>query len=47
MERFRDIPGVEAADFTNLIPLTPNDDDDPFWIDANQAVLASRMRPEC
>jgi predicted permease len=36
IDRFRNIPGVEAADFTNLVPLTPNDDDAPFWIDANR-----------
>jgi predicted permease len=39
IERFRSIPGVEAADFTNLVPLTPNDDDAPFWIDANKPSL--------
>ena len=36
IDRFRNTPGVEAADFTNLVPLTPNDDDAPFWIDANR-----------
>lgn len=32
IERIRSIPGVEAADFTDLVPLTGEDSDMPFWI---------------
>jgi predicted permease len=36
LERIRTIPGVQAADFTMLIPLTPGDDEAPFWIDSQK-----------
>ena len=32
IERIRNIPGVQAADFTGLVPLTGLDADMPFWI---------------
>jgi predicted permease len=31
-DRLRAIPGVEAADFTTLVPLSGNDDALPFWV---------------
>ncbi len=36
LERIRTIPGVQAADFTMLIPLTPSDDEAPFWINSQK-----------
>ena len=36
MERIRSIPGVQAADFTMLVPLTPDDNEAPFWIDSQK-----------
>ncbi len=36
LERVRTIPGIQAADFTMLIPLTPDDDEAPFWIDSQK-----------
>jgi putative ABC transport system permease protein len=32
LERIRRIPGVQAADFTNIIPLSEQDNGGPFWI---------------
>jgi predicted permease len=32
IERIRNIPGVQAADFTDLVPLSGRDADMPFWI---------------
>jgi predicted permease len=32
IERIRQVPGVQAADFTNLVPLTPTDNLSPFWV---------------
>jgi putative ABC transport system permease protein len=32
MERIRNVPGVQAADFTDLVPLGGRDADMPFWI---------------
>jgi putative ABC transport system permease protein len=37
MERIRQIPGVQAADFTNLVPLSGDDNLSPFWIGSQQA----------
>ena len=34
LERIRTIPGVQAADFTMLVPLTRDQDMAPFWIDS-------------
>jgi predicted permease len=36
LERIRTIPGVQAADFTMLLPLTNADDEAPFWIDSQK-----------
>ncbi|MGC2331849.1 MAG: ABC transporter permease [Candidatus Acidiferrales bacterium] len=36
LETFRNIPGVEAADFTDLVPLTPHSNGAPFFIDDNK-----------
>jgi predicted permease len=36
LERIRMIPGVQAADFTMLVPLTSDDDEAPFWIDSQK-----------
>jgi predicted permease len=32
IERIREIPGVQAADFTNIVPLSEEDNGTPFWI---------------
>ncbi len=32
IERIREIPGVQAADFTNIVPLSEQDNGTPFWI---------------
>ncbi|MGB6690200.1 MAG: ABC transporter permease [Terracidiphilus sp.] len=32
LERIRRIPGVEAADLTNLVPLNGGDNSGPFWL---------------
>ena len=36
LDRIRAIPGVQAADFTELVPLTDGDADAPFWIDSQK-----------
>ncbi|MGH9742664.1 MAG: ADOP family duplicated permease [Candidatus Acidiferrum sp.] len=36
LERIREIPGVQAADFAELVPLTRNDSEAPFWIDSHK-----------
>ncbi|HEX4809635.1 MAG TPA: ABC transporter permease [Bryobacteraceae bacterium] len=33
-DRLRSIPGVQAAEFTTLVPLSGNDDALPFWLDS-------------
>lgn len=38
LDRIRTIPGVRAADFTELVPLTDNDAEAPFWIDSRKPV---------
>lgn len=40
MERIRQIPGVEAADFTNEFPLSGEDNDSPFWIGPHSAAYS-------
>ena len=35
-QRIREIPGVQAADITSLVPLSQQDDSGPFWIGAQQ-----------
>lgn len=32
MERIRQVPGIQSADLTTLVPLSPNDNSIPFWI---------------
>ncbi len=45
LERIRSIPGVQAADFTMLVPLTDDDNDTPFWIGSDKpAVLQNAPR---
>ena len=36
MERIREIPGVQAADFTALVPLSQHDNSGPFWVGSQQ-----------
>jgi putative ABC transport system permease protein len=36
LERVRAIPGVKAADIADLVPLTRNDSEAPFWIDSQK-----------
>jgi predicted permease len=36
MERIRQIPGVQAADFTTAVPLTGEDGYLPFWLDSQK-----------
>jgi predicted permease len=36
LDRIRATPGVQAADFTMLVPLTPDDNEAPFWIDGRK-----------
>jgi len=35
-QRIREIPGVEAADITNMVPLGQNDNSGPFWVGSHQ-----------
>jgi predicted permease len=35
--RIREIPGIQAADFTNVVPLSENDNGGPFWVGAQQS----------
>jgi predicted permease len=37
LNRIRNIPGVEAADLTNLLPLAGGDNSGPFWIGSTQS----------
>jgi predicted permease len=37
LERLRNVPGVEAADLSNLVPLSGGDNSGPFWIGATQS----------
>jgi predicted permease len=37
LDRIREIPGVQAADFTNIVPLSDNDNGGPFWVGAQQS----------
>jgi predicted permease len=32
LDRIRHVPGVEAADFTNIVPLSEEDNGGPFWV---------------
>jgi putative ABC transport system permease protein len=40
LERIRTIPGLQAADFTMLVPLTRDDNEAPFWIDSQKPAVA-------
>ena len=37
LDRIGEIPGVQAADFTNIVPLSEHDNGGPFWIGAQQS----------
>jgi predicted permease len=37
LDRIRQIPGVQAADFTNIVPLSEEDNGGPFWIGAQES----------
>jgi predicted permease len=37
LDRIHQVPGVESADFTNIVPLSENDNGGPFWIGAEQS----------
>ncbi len=39
LDRIRMIPGVQAADFTMLVPLTNDDNDAPFWIGSQKPAV--------
>jgi predicted permease len=36
LQRLRNVPGVKAADLTNIVPLSGSDNSGPFWIGATQ-----------
>lgn len=37
LDRIRQIPGIEAADFTNIVPLSDHDNGGPFWLGTQQS----------
>jgi len=37
LERIRRVPGVQAADFTNIVPLSEQDNGGPFWVGPQQS----------
>jgi predicted permease len=37
LDRVRKISGVQAADFTNIVPLSEKDNGGPFWVGAQQS----------
>lgn len=37
LERIRQIPGVQAADFTNIVPLGGQDNGGPFWVGSRES----------
>jgi len=39
LERIRAIPGVQAADFTMIVPLSGEDNDTPFWIGSQKPAV--------
>jgi predicted permease len=48
MERIRQIPGVQAADFTTAVPLTGESGYEPFWLDSQKPESlqgAPRLQP--
>jgi predicted permease len=38
LDRIREIPGVQATDFTNVVPLSEYNNVGPFWIGAQQSI---------
>lgn len=43
IERIRQIPGVEAADVTALVPLSENDNSGPFWVRGPRPTSTAEM----
>jgi predicted permease len=37
LNRIRQIPGIQAADFTNIVPLSEHDNGGPFWVGAQES----------
>jgi predicted permease len=37
LDRIRGIPGIQAADFTNIVPLSERDNGGPFWVGAQES----------
>jgi putative ABC transport system permease protein len=37
LDRIHEIPGIHAADFTNVVPLSEQDNGGPFWVGAQQS----------
>lgn len=37
VDRIREIPGVQAVDFTNVVPLSEENNTGPFWVGAQQS----------
>jgi predicted permease len=37
LDRVRQVPGIQAADFTNVVPLSEQDNGGPFWVGAQEA----------
>jgi predicted permease len=37
LDRIRQVPGVQAADFTNIVPLSEEDNGGPFWVGSQQS----------
>lgn len=46
VERIRRIPGVQAADLTALVPLSPQDNSGPFWVGSQTPPSLAQM-PRC
>ena len=45
VQRIDDLPGVQAADLTSVVPLSPNDNTGPFWFGAEKpASMAEAKR---
>jgi predicted permease len=43
MDRIRQIPGVQAADVTALVPLSQHDNSGPFWVGSRQPPSMAEM----
>jgi predicted permease len=37
LDRIRQVPGIQAADFTNIVPLSEQDNGGPFWVGAQES----------